>query len=79
MNLGLGVMTLLGFDFPGGFRGISDFTCGFLLKLVLWILYISSEGVSIHLVLSYHPDNHLLHHVYQDHHLLHVDKLLLML
>ena len=26
---------------------MSDFTCGLLLKLVLWTLYISSEGVSI--------------------------------
>ena len=36
-----------GFNFPGGFLGMSDFTCGVLLKLVIWISYISSEGVSM--------------------------------
>ena len=42
-----GGMALLGFDFPGDFQGMSDFTHGVLLKLVLWTLYISSENVSI--------------------------------
>ena len=37
----------MGFDFPGHVLGMSDFTCGVLLKLVLWTLYVSSEDVSV--------------------------------
>ena len=33
--VGLGSIALLGFDFPGDVLGMSDFTLGVLLKLVL--------------------------------------------
>ena len=36
--LDFGGMVLLAFDFPGGGLGMSDFTWGVLLKLVLWTL-----------------------------------------
>ena len=37
----------MGFDFPEGLLGMSDFTYGVLLKLVLWTLHIYSEDVSM--------------------------------